>query len=201
MRTKEGNKKQDILDAAIKVFAESGYYSAKISKIAEIAGIATGSVYLYFHNKQDILFTLFDQIWLQLAEQLQAIVERQDLSPEQKLDGMIDMVFSVLTNNPSLAVVFVNEQSHLIQKGIGDFTVYYENFLDLGEKVIQEGMDNGVFEPDMDQKILRLFTFGGMHHLIQKWAQSPDLYPVETIRMQIKSIIKHGIKSRTPGKV
>jgi TetR/AcrR family transcriptional regulator, fatty acid metabolism regulator protein len=195
MRTKEGNKKQDILDAAIKIFAESGYYSAKISKIAEIAGIATGSVYLYFHNKQDILFTLFDRIWLQLSEQLQTIVDREDMTPEQKLDGMIDMVFEVLTNNPSLAVVFVNEQSHLIQEGVGDFTVYYENFLDLGERVLQEGMDRGVFAPDINMKTIRLFTFGGIHHLIQKWAQSPEIYPVNTIGNQVKRLIKNGIKT------
>jgi TetR/AcrR family transcriptional regulator, fatty acid metabolism regulator protein len=196
MRTKEGNKKQDILDAAIHAFAESGYYNAKISKIAEIAGIATGSVYLYFHNKEDILFTLFDRIWLQLAEQLKAIVDRQDMSPEQKLDGMIDMVFDVLTNNPSLAVVFVNEQSHLIQKGVGDFTIYYENFLDLGEQVLQEGMDQGAFAPNIDLKIIRLFTFGGIHLLIQKWAQNPDSYPVEVIRKQVKSLIKRGISTK-----
>lgn len=193
MRTREGNKKQDILDAAIQVFAESGYYNAKISRIAETAGVATGSVYLYFHNKEDILFTLFDRIWLELSEQLQVIVERQDITPEQKLDGLIDMVFGVLTNNPSLAIVFVNEQSHLIQKGVGDFNVYYENFLDLGEKVLQEGMDNGEFSPDINLKIIRLFTFGGMHHLIQKWAQSPDSYPVEVVRQQVKSLIKKGI--------
>ncbi|MDM7926081.1 MAG: TetR/AcrR family transcriptional regulator [bacterium] len=194
MRTREGNKKQDILDAAIQVFAESGYYNAKISRIAETAGVATGSVYLYFHNKEDILFTLFDRIWLELSEQLQVIVDRQDITPEQKLDGLIDMVFGVLTNNPSLAIVFVNEQSHLIQKGVGDFNVYYENFLDLGEKVLQEGMDNGEFSPDINLKIIRLFTFGGMHHLIQKWAQSPDSYPVEVMRQQVKSLIKKGIK-------
>lgn len=194
MRTREGNKKQDILDAAIQVFAESGYYNAKISRVAEIAGVATGSVYLYFHNKEDILFTLFDRIWLELSEQLQVIVDRQDITPEQKLDGLIDMVFGVLTNNPSLAIVFVNEQSHLIQKGVGDFNVYYENFLDLGEKVLQEGMDNGEFSPDINLKIIRLFTFGGMHHLIQKWAQSPDSYPAEVMRQQVKSLIKKGIK-------
>lgn len=194
MRTREGNKKQDILDAAIQVFAESGYYNAKISRIAETAGVATGSVYLYFHNKEDILFTLFDRIWLELSEQLQVIVDRQDITPEQKLDGLIDMVFGVLTNNPSLAIVFVNEQSHLIQKGVGDFNVYYENFLDLGEKVLQEGMDSGEFSPEINLKIIRLFTFGGMHHLIQKWAQSPDSYPVEVMRQQVKSLIKKGIK-------
>ena len=58
MRVKEGNKREDIIKAAIKVFAKNGFHNAKISKIAEVANVAAGSVYLYFKSKEDILYQI-----------------------------------------------------------------------------------------------------------------------------------------------
>lgn len=193
MRTREGNKERDILQAAIQAFAQGGYHNAKISKIAEVAGIAIGSVYLYFRNKEDILYKIFDNIWQQLSQQLQNVVNRSDMNPVEKLDNMIDMVFDIFTSNPSLAIVFVNEQNQLIQDGKGDFVLYFEKFLDMGEQVLNEGIEKHLFNPNQDVKILRLFVFGGLHHLIHQWAQFPDQFPLNHIRQEVKFFIKHGI--------
>lgn len=193
MRTRSGNKEQNILNAAIRVFAESGYHNAKISKIAEVAGVATGSVYLYFRNKENILFKIFDNVWQQLSGELQQLVNRTDLSPVEKLEGMIDLIFDKFTDNTDLAIVFVNEQSHLIRRNREDFTLYYERFLDLGEQVVREGMSGGVFNPNVDTKIFRAFVFGGIRHLIHQWADDPRTYPLHTVRQSVKLLIKKGI--------
>ncbi len=70
MRTREGNKERAILEAAIAVFADHGYHGARVSAIARRAGVATGSVYLYFPNKEAILLRIFDDLWSWLSHQL-----------------------------------------------------------------------------------------------------------------------------------
>ncbi len=90
MRTKEGNKEKDILEAAVKVFAESGFHRSKISKIAELAKVATGSVYVYYENKYDILRKIFEKLWNRLHRELTTIADDKSLTPEEKVDLMIE---------------------------------------------------------------------------------------------------------------
>ena len=194
MRTKEGNKEKDILEAAIKVFASNGYHKAKISKIAEVAGVATGSVYVYFENKESILLKIFEQLWEKLFVELKIVAETQNLSPLERIDAMIDLVFDVFTENPSLAIVFVNEQNHLLRSNFSGFTNYYEKFLDLGEVVIKEGMKKGVFSPSVDLNIFRYHLLGGIRYLLQHWAQNPKSFPLNKIRQNVKLLTKHGIQ-------
>ncbi|MGQ9644846.1 MAG: TetR/AcrR family transcriptional regulator, partial [Ignavibacterium sp.] len=100
MRRKEGNKEQDIITSAIEVFAVDGYHEAKISKIAELANVATGSVYLYFESKEDLLIKIFSDLWFKLISLVNTINQRDDLSSTEKLEGFIDTVFDVFTANP-----------------------------------------------------------------------------------------------------
>lgn len=194
MRTKEGNKEKDILEASVKVFATNGYHKAKISKIAEVAGVATGSVYVYFDNKESILLKIFEQLWEKLFVELKIVAETQNLSPLERIDAMIDLVFDVFTENPALAIVFVNEQHHLQQSNNSAFTNYYEKFLDLGEEVIKEGMKKGLFSPSVDLNIFRYYLLGGIRNLLQRWAQDPKLFPLNKIRQNVKLLTKHGIQ-------
>jgi TetR/AcrR family fatty acid metabolism transcriptional regulator len=193
MRTKSGNKEQAILDAAVLVFAREGYHSARMTKIAEEAGIATGSVYLYFENKEAILHRLFEEMWKSLAADLAAVTERADLSHTEKFDAMIDLLFDAFESDPALAIVFVNDQQHLARGGTGEFAEYYGRFLDLGEKVIRDGMKKGEFNRKVDVVILRTFLFGGMRHLIHQWAQHPDVFPLTVLRKESKYFLKHGL--------
>jgi len=194
MRVKEGNKEKDIMEAAIKVFAQAGYHKAKISKIAELAGVATGSVYLYFEDKEDILLRIFDTVWNKLFVELKELITNKTLTAADKLDAMIDLIFDIYIENPALAIVFVNEQNHIMQHASQRFTDKYEKFLDLGESIIKEGIKEGVFSNSIDIKILRHFVFGAIKNLLQHWAADPQNYPLNKIRQNVKFIIKHGIK-------
>jgi len=195
MRVKEGNKEKDILEAAIKVFAEVGYHKAKISKIAEIAGVATGSVYLYFKDKEDILLKIFEDIWNKLYEELNSVKSNDSLSPFDKFDAMIDLIFDIYIEKPALAIVFVNEQNHIQKSAEDRFTSYYEKFLNLGEEIIKEGIAKKQFSPNLDIKILRYFIFGAIRSLLQHWAIDPKTYPLNKIRQNIKFITKYGIEN------
>jgi TetR/AcrR family transcriptional regulator, fatty acid metabolism regulator protein len=198
MRTKEGNKEKDIIEAAIKVFAREGYHSAKMTKIADAADVSTGTVYLYYESKEDILLEIFKQLWLELSTKTQAMVHRKDINSLGKLEGMIDLLFDMFASNPSLAIVFVNEQNQLVQRRSGDFTPLYEKYLDLAQQVLQEGIKGRTFNPSIELNVIRQFVFGGVRNLIHQWAQDPKEYPLNMIRVNVKSIMKNGILR--PGK-
>ncbi len=193
MRKREGNKEKAILEAAIKIFAQRGYHKAKISSIADQAGIATGSVYLYFENKEAILLTIFNRLWLGLTDNLRSIVKQTDINPSEKLDLVIDQFFHNFIANPSLASVFVNEQYHLIKDKRGNVVKHYNDFLDLAEEIIREGVQKKVFNPEVDIKLFRHFITGGLRSVLSHWSQHSYSLPLQRVQQNVKFFIKHGL--------
>lgn len=193
MRKKEGNKEQDIINAAIEVFAKQGYHEAKISEIAAIANVATGSVYLYFESKEDLLVKIFSGLWVKLISLVKSIYDRDDLSSIEKLHGFIDTVFDVFTANSKLALLFVKEQPHFLQDKDNKLNILYNNFLEIGEKIINEGVNKNLFNRNLDKKITKNFIYGGVRHLLHLWAINPNEYPLNKVRQDIKYIVKKGI--------
>lgn len=195
MRVKEGKKEQDILNAAIKRFAKEGFHKAKISKIADEAKVATGSVYIYFQNKEDILQKIFEDLWGRLFDELKTLMLNKNLSPSEQIDAMIDLFFDVFTENTDLAIVFVNEQQTLQHTEAIRFQYFYEKFLDLGETAIKNGIQSGIFSNNFDIKVFRIFILGAIRSLIQIWAQNPANMPLNKIRQSVKFLIKNGINN------
>ena len=193
MRKREGNKEHAILEAAVKVFAQYGYHRAKISSIADTAGVATGSVYLYYKNKESILLTIFDRLWIELTDGLRKTVKRSDINPSQKLDIVIDNFFGLFIANPSIASVFVNEQHHLIKDKRGNVAKHYNDFLDLAEEIIREGVQKNVFNSDVDIKLFRQFITGGLRSVLRLWSQQSHSISLQRVRQNVKVFIKHGL--------
>jgi TetR/AcrR family fatty acid metabolism transcriptional regulator len=193
MRKREGNKEQAILDAAVKVFAQHGYHRAKISSIADTAGIAVGSVYLYYKNKESILLTIFDRLWTELTDGLRKTVKRSDIDPSQKLDLVIDDFFGLFITNPSIASVFVNEQHQLIKDKRGNVAKHYNDFFDLAEEIIHEGVQKKIFSTNVDIKLFRHFITGGLRNLLRQWSQQSQTLTLDRIRQNVKLFIKHGL--------
>ncbi len=193
MRLKEGNKEKDIIEASIKVFAENGYHKAKISKIAEVANVAIGSVYVYYKNKEDLLFRIFENLWERLYTDFKNLSENTFLSPSEKLDSMIDIFFDIFTENPALAAVYVNEQTQLMENGQFRFTEYYEKFLSQAKAIVQEGVDKNIFADNVDIDIFRYFVFGAIRNLLQQWSVDQNNFPLNKIRQNVKYLAKKGI--------
>ena len=193
MRRREGDKEKAILDASIKIFAQHGYHRAKISSIAEHAGVATGSIYLYFKDKESILLTIFDRLWQDLTEGLRSVVNRTDINPDKKLDLVIDQFFDLFIANPPLASVFVNEQQHLIKDRRGNVAKHYNDFLDHAEEIIREGVQKKIFNPEVDIKLFRHFITGGLRSVLHHWSQHSQSLTLQRVRQNVKFFIKHGL--------
>src|SRR5436305_3173336 len=107
-RSATSDKRTRIMDAAIKVFAERGFHSATVAEIARAAGVADGTIYLYFKSKDDLLLRLFDEKMTQLlAEAKAALAEERDAPA--RLKRFIQLHFSLVEKNPDLASVLVVE--------------------------------------------------------------------------------------------
>ena len=195
MRIRVGNKEENILKSAVNIFAKEGFYKAKIVDIAEKAGVATGSVYLYFKSKEDILLMIFENIWSFMHNKLEYIVRDKNLSPVDKFDAMIDLIFDTFSANPDTAVVIANEQMNLVINN-KKFTRYYEMFLDIGETIIKEGIVQKVFTPNIEMNIVRHYILGAFRDLITNWAVTPEEYDLSLIRKNIKQMTLYGLQYR-----
>jgi TetR/AcrR family transcriptional regulator, fatty acid metabolism regulator protein len=200
MRKKEGNKEQAIIDAAIQIFAENGYFHSKIHKIADNAGVATGTVYLYFGNKETILQKIFSKVWEDIFGMIDKIHAATDISPLEKFHNMVDCLFDYLTANPSLALVFVNEQNNLELQGEHQFTNYYEKTLALSESVLAEGIGTYVFDEHIHPPVFSAFFFGGLRFVLRQWANDPKRFSLSDIRTNVQQFVLYGI-NRSPAHI
>jgi TetR/AcrR family fatty acid metabolism transcriptional regulator len=187
MRTKDPHKEKTIIDAAIAVFARDGFFDAKIHKIADRARVASGTIYLYFGNKESILLKIFDLAWEQLFGIVEGIHNGAGRKFDDKFELMVDAVFDYFNANPALTIVFVNEQNRLVMRS-RVFTKYREKTMALIENLIVQGIDEGRLNTGLNPVILGAFLFGGLRFLLHQWATDPKHYPLESIREDVKKL-------------
>src|SRR5205085_6444857 len=101
-RSATSDKRTRIMDAAIKVFAERGFHSATVAEIARGAGVADGTIYLYFKGKDDLLLRLFDEKMTELLAQAREAVQKERSAPA-KLRRFIQLHLALVERNPDLA--------------------------------------------------------------------------------------------------
>jgi TetR/AcrR family transcriptional regulator, fatty acid metabolism regulator protein len=194
MRTRQGDKERDILDAAILVFGKEGYSNAKMHHIADNAGIGIGTVYLYFQNKEKILLRIFEYVWKELSTRIGAIRTDKSLTSPQKITALIDAVFDYFTATPNLALVFVNEQQE-VRRGTTtpSYLPLYEKTLGECEKIIAEGQKNGAFNRNVATKFYLQFFFGGIRSTLLEWAGNPEGFSAGELKQSLKKVIFTGI--------
>src|SRR5436305_7971283 len=115
---RDPDRSQNIIEAAVRVFARKGYYNSRVSDIAREAGIASGTIYLYFKTKDDILVTLFRE---KMAAWVSFVREeiKGEPDPVAKIRRLVALHFSVLEKDPALAEVVQVElrQGHKFFRG------------------------------------------------------------------------------------
>ncbi|MDQ0087703.1 TetR/AcrR family fatty acid metabolism transcriptional regulator [Paenibacillus anaericanus] len=175
MTGKKQEKFELILESALKVIAENGFHGSQISKIAKEAGIADGTVYLYFKNKEDILISLFQQRLGDLVSTFNDNV-RETNSAEEALRKICEIHFTELEQNVNLAFVTqieLRQSSFELRKAIGHSVKPY---IQLIEHILEQGVQEKSFRPDLDIKLTRLLLFGGMDEVVTSWLISGRKY-------------------------
>lgn len=175
MAKKSGEKYRAIIEAAVKVIAENGYHNSQVSKIAREAGVADGTIYLYFQNKEDVLISLFR---IKMGEFTN--MGRKELkelnNPFDKLSKLTLMHFTRLEEDRNLASVLqiqLRQSDQSIRKGIAEIIREYYNLI---EELVVDGINKGCFRPEVDPKIARKMIFGTLDETATCWVLSSRRY-------------------------
>jgi AcrR family transcriptional regulator len=166
-------RRRQILEAAVRVFARSGYHGSRVGDIAEEAGVAHGLLYHYFSSKEQVLQTVFRENWGELLERFRA-VETSDEPAGQKLEGIAKILLRTWRNAPDLVTVMVREVARSPQLQ-GQVEEVREAFA-IVQRVIEEGQAAGAFRPDLDARLASWIVYGGLEEVLTGWVlgQLPD---------------------------
>lgn len=165
-RDKGPDKRQRILDAALKVFAERGFYNAKVSEVARAAGVADGTIYLYFENKDDLLIQLFEDRMEYIIRRLSDELERSQGTPLDRIRSLIHMHVDLATHDPDLAEFITVEL-----RQSGKFIREYENpqfveYLRVLRDIIEDGQRTGYIRTGLDSRLLVRAIFGALDEVL-----------------------------------
>ena len=162
------DKKEIIINAAIRVFAHKGFYNAKVADVAKEAGVADGTIYLYFKNKDDLLISLFETKMEKILVRFNQVLE-QSITPPQKLEQFIQLHFQMIEEDQDLAEVFQVELRQS-SKFLKDYhNQKFIDFLGILEQIIHEGRDGGYFRPDVKVNTMKIAIFGALDELAREW--------------------------------
>src|SRR5258708_21493132 len=147
-RPASSDKRARILDAAIKVFAERGFHSATVAEIARCAGVADGTIYLYFKSKDDLLLRLFDEKMTELLAEARAELAKERTAPA-RLARFIELHLAAVERNPDLASVLIVELRQSAQFLKAADRAKLSADVDLIAEVGRAGQERGELETDV----------------------------------------------------
>jgi TetR/AcrR family transcriptional regulator, fatty acid metabolism regulator protein len=157
-------KRERILRAAIRIFSQKGYFNSKISEIARLAGVADGTIYLYFKNKDDLLISLFEEKMGEVVADVRARVSAGS-GALSRLQIFIRNHMDLLTREAGLIEVIQVElrQSNKFMKEY--VPVKFLEYLDVISGILEDGKREGVIRPDLNVTLARRAIFGALDEI------------------------------------
>ncbi len=187
-------KSEVILRAAAKVFARSGYFNAKVSDVARTAGVADGTVYLYFRNKDDLLTSIFSWAMGEFLER--ARIELGKISdPCDKLRQFANLHFSLLEQERDIAIVFQIELRQSTKFMEQFSTTYLAEYLQILREIIEEGQRSGLFRKGMNSKLMAKLLFGMLDEMATNWVLSHNNHSLTAMAEPVLDIFFNGVNT------
>jgi TetR/AcrR family fatty acid metabolism transcriptional regulator len=186
------DKHHQIIEAAVRVFARNGYYNSRVSDIAREAGIASGTIYLYFKTKDAILVTLFREKMAAWVAHVRAEIAGEP-GAVAKIRRLVALHFGVLENDPALAEVVQVElrQGHKFFRGASahEITAYFE----LIGTILEEGQAAGAFRRDVPIKVATKVLFGAMDQVATSWVLGKRKYRLSDAADAVAAVFLRGV--------
>jgi TetR/AcrR family fatty acid metabolism transcriptional regulator len=191
-RASANTKYEAILRAAIKVFARSGFFNAKVQDVAREAGVADGTVYLYFKNKDDILVSIFNHV---MDDALTRGRERLDAAggPLDKLKYIVHAHLERLSRDRDLAIVFQVELRSSTKFMEQFSATKVSDYLEMIRGVIEEGQKTGVLRRGLNTTIAAKVLFGALDEMVTNWVLSRKRYSLISTADAVIDVILHGL--------
>ncbi len=192
---KDENKHQKILQAAIKVFSEKGFYNSRVSEIAKEANVADGTIYLYFKNKDDILISLFEEEFGKIVQNMRAALEK-DQDALQKIKRFAITHLSIVSKQQELGEVMgveVRQSSKFMKEYINKPFIEYLNII---RSVVTEGQEKGLIRKDLTPGIMKRAFFGALDEMARYWVLSTQKkHSIDDAALQISDVFIRGMMS------
>src|SRR5437764_6703805 len=193
-RVAVADKREAILRAAIQVFARNGYFNAKVADVARVAGVADGTVYLYFKSKEEILHSIFDHNTTEaVAAGREELAKIKD--PREKLRRIARQHLERLGADRDLAVVFQVELRGTT-KFMEEFSAAgLAEYLGLIREVFEEGQRAGVFRRELKAKLAAKVLFGALDEMATNWILSRRRYKLAPMADYVLDIFLSGVSA------
>jgi len=186
-------KYKQIIDAAVIVIADNGYHQAQVSKIAKQAGVADGTIYLYFKNKEDILISVFQEKMSLFVDNLQDIIKESSSASEMLL-RMIEGHFKVLSEDHHLATVTQLELRQSNKDLRLKINSILKEYLKLLDEILKKGIEVGEFMQDIDIRLVRQVIFGTIDEVSTTWVMKEQKYDLVAMAPRVHQILLKGIQ-------
>lgn len=186
------DKREAILRAAIKVFAEKGYFNSKVADIAGAAGIADGTVYLYFKSKDEILHSIFDRAMAEFIDEGKRQIESIG-DPVERLRRIGQLHLEKLGADRDLAIVFQVELRGST-KFMREFSAAgFGDYLDIIRQTIASGQTAGVFRGDLKPIVAAKILYGALDEMVTNWILSKRSYELAPMADEVFKVFLRGI--------
>ena len=169
------DRRRQILDAAIRVFARQGFHACRVSDIANEAGVAYGLVYHYFKSKEQVLNELFVERWSLLLAAIEE-VDARPTSGREKLDSVARFIIGSYRHDPELMKVIIVEVTRAANSFGRTHLPEISQAYELIAKIVREAQERGEFRPDVDPDFASMWFYGAIEQLLSGWvfALIPD---------------------------
>jgi len=188
-------KYKQILEAAIVVIAENGYHHAQVSKIAKQAGVADGTIYLYFESKEDLLISVFSEKTAMFVEALKDIIN-EEKSTSKRILRLIENHFQMLSMNQQFATVTQIE----IRQSSGELRAkinpIIKEYLMLFDQILNDGVASGELVKELDIRLARQMVFGIIDGISTTWVMNEFRYDLVEQAPKVHQILMHGIQAK-----
>jgi TetR/AcrR family fatty acid metabolism transcriptional regulator len=191
-RIGKNHKYHQILEAAVKVFARQGFHQSTVAQIAKEAGVADGTIYLYFKNKDDILVQFFSFRAKQVFESFREEVDRAETSSD-KLRNLVRRHLAEFQRDRDGAVVYqveTHQNSRLAEAQIKEMSKMYR---DLISEIIEQGQQEGTIRKDLYVGLVKRFIIGAVDEVINTWLHSNGEYDLVSMADPLVELFMKGI--------
>jgi TetR/AcrR family fatty acid metabolism transcriptional regulator len=163
----KNNKAGRILESALNVFAAKGYQSATIQEISKAAIVSEGTIYEYFNNKEDLLFSILERKFQNNLDLLDELFEVR--TPLRKLKRFIRYHFTIYLTQPVFVKVFLFDA--IYNSGFYASNAYqpFKQYIESIYAILDEGKMDGSIRPDINNRVFRNLFMGIFSHMALRW--------------------------------
>lgn len=188
----KAEKRSAILEGAIRVFAEKGFFNATVAEVARAAGVADGTIYLYFKSKDELLLSVFDEKMEQLcAEAREAIAGAT--SAAEALRRLAVLHLQAVERNPAVAAVLIVElrQSSAFVRNVDKPRL--REYLELIASIVREGQASGELRRDVHPGAVKRALFGALDEIALGWLLARRKFDLEQSARQVADVFVTGL--------